>query len=326
MSSSRVTRRRPGVSRAGDAGVANDNASPQVSSQQSHQSSVNRRVLSRVALSAIILAMVYYTTKTKQEELLMASASEDIMGSPKGQEVVCSDDYNQDRVQFKHCAPQSCGRFVSDAIVSPTEAKHLLSLAKRGLSLGGSSGGASILDLHSGALSMDTNFVNIYKLIESKVNENIFTQNDFDVYKNVKNKIKETIAVHFGIPSKHLYLTHPTFFSRITSDSAKTVHDEYWHKHIDKQTYKSFHYTSLLYLSTFGHDFSGGRFIFVDKAMNKSIAIEPKIGRLSAFTSGSENEHFVEKVSQGIRYAITVSFTCDPKFAINDPTLIKQKK
>lgn len=316
--SSRVTKRKTGANRP------NENAPPEVIPREN--SSIKSRVLSRIALSVLILAMVYYTTRTKHEELVMAFASESIMHSPKGQEVVCSDDYIQDRLLFKHCAPQRCGRFVSDAVISSTEAKQLLSLAKRGLSLGGSSGGASILDLHSGALSMDTNFVNVYKLIESKTNENIFTEKDFEVYKNVKNKIRETIAIHFGISSKHLYLTHPTFFSRITSESAKTVHDEYWHKHVDKQTYKSFHYTSLLYLSTFGLDFRGGRFVFVDKALNRSIAIEPKTGRLSAFTSGSENEHFVEKVSEGVRYAITVSFTCDPKFAINDPNLMKPIK
>ncbi|CAG2123425.1 unnamed protein product, partial [Medioppia subpectinata] len=169
---------------------------------------------------------------------------------------------------------------------------------------------------------MDTNFVNIYKLIESKPqNAAIFTEKDFEVYRAVKNKILQTIAIHFGVSPKHLYLTDPTFFSRLTSAAAQTKHDEYWHKHVDKQTYKSFHYTSLLYLSTFGEDFTAGRFIFADKELNKSIAIEPKLGRVSAFTSGSENEHFVERVSTGTRYAITVSFTCDPKHAISDPKM-----
>ena len=42
-------------------------------------------------------------------------------------------------------------------------------------------------------------------------------------------------------------------------------------------------------------------------------------GRESFFTSGSENPHLVEKVEDGVRYAITVSFTCDPDQAIDDP-------
>lgn len=44
-------------------------------------------------------------------------------------------------------------------------------------------------------------------------------------------------------------------------------------------------------------------------------------GRVSFFSSGSENLHRVEKVAWGTRYAITVSFTCDPDYAIADPSL-----
>ena len=38
------------------------------------------------------------------------------------------------------------------------------------------------------------------------------------------------------------------------------------------------------------------------------------------FTSGAENLHAVERVTSGTRYALTVSFTCDPMAAISDPT------
>ena len=91
--------------------------------------------------------------------------------------------------------------------------------------------------------------------------------------------------------------------------------------HIDLQeTYKSFHYTSLLYLNDFGKDFQGGRFIFVDKD-NVNSTVEPRKARVSMFTSGAENLHFVEKVTSGVRYALTVSFTCDQAHAISDPTV-----
>ena len=43
-----------------------------------------------------------------------------------------------------------------------------------------------------------------------------------------------------------------------------------------QETYGSFHYTSLLYLSTYGEDFTGGRFTFVDRDANRTI--EPRIG------------------------------------------------
>lgn len=47
-------------------------------------------------------------------------------------------------------------------------------------------------------------------------------------------------------------------------------------------------------------------------------------GRVSFFTSGSENLHHVEKVHWGTRYAITISFTCNPDHGIRDPVLTWQ--
>jgi len=50
----------------------------------------------------------------------------------------------------------------------------------------------------------------------------------------VKTKIQNAVAHHFGVEPHLLYLTHPTFFSRLTAAPALTVHDEYWHPHVDK--------------------------------------------------------------------------------------------
>jgi hypothetical protein len=69
---------------------------------------------------------------------------------------------------------------VSDKLVSGSEADALLSIAKRGMALGGSQGGATILDLHSGALSQGKKFVNIYHLNGAK---DVFKKTDFTFYK-----------------------------------------------------------------------------------------------------------------------------------------------
>lgn len=66
----------------------------------------------------------------------------------------------------------------------------------------------------------------------------------------VKEKIKYTIAHHFGVQPDKIYLTHPTFFSEITSKPAVTVHDEYWHPHVDKVAlafFKLFYYNKTNY-------------------------------------------------------------------------------
>lgn len=47
-------------------------------------------------------------------------------------------------------------------------------------------------------------------------------------------KIHRAVAQHFKISPEVLYLTHPTFFSRLTNLPPGTEHDEYWHPHVDK--------------------------------------------------------------------------------------------
>ncbi|XP_073415804.1 2-oxoglutarate and iron-dependent oxygenase domain-containing protein 3 isoform X2 [Dendrobates tinctorius] len=187
--------------------------------------------------------------------------------------VPCSQDYGSHK-QFTGCTPLKCGRAVTDAVITQEEARRMWRIAEAGLSLGGSDGGASILDLHSGALSMGKNFVNIYRYYGEQMKD-VLTEEDFQLYRNVRRRIQQEIARTFHLDASALHLTKPTFFSRMNSSEAKTTHDEYWHPHIDKVTYGSFDYTSLLYLSDYSRDFGGGRFIFIDEKANSTV--EPRL-------------------------------------------------
>jgi len=285
-----------------------------------------KRSLKRIGLIcvAFFALYTYRWIKTDQSFTAWVTKSDEILNVPFMKRVPCSEDYKSDREQFPKCAPTLCGRLVIDDLINERESAILLTLFKKALMLNPLSANqsASILDLHSGALSYEDKFVNVYGLLRSQKKQQYFTQTEFAVYRQVKDKIHKYIAKQFNIPTNDLYLTSPTFFSKLTELPAKNIHDEYWHLHIDKQTYKSFHYTSLLYLNTYYHHggFFGGRFVFVDKEANYTI--EPKQSRVSVFTSGSENAHFVERVEKGVRYAITISFTCDPQLAIDDPRLL----
>ena len=48
-----------------------------------------------------------------------------------------------------------CGRLVLDDFVSASELAGLQHIAKKGMALGGGTGGPTILDLQSGALSLE---------------------------------------------------------------------------------------------------------------------------------------------------------------------------
>ncbi|XP_058476302.1 urotensin-2 receptor 2 [Solea solea] len=271
-----------------------------------------------VAVSLCGVAVWLYVTSLESDITeTLVSQRELVSPLPRLYTVECSEDY-ENYQRYPGCTPQSCGRAVTDGVVTREEAESLRRLAERGLALAGSEGGASILDLHSGALSMGKQFVNIYRYFGEQL-QDVFTQEDFQLYRDVRGRIQAVIAETFDLDPNLIYLTKPTFFSRINGTIAKTQHDEYWHPHIDKVTYGSFDYTSLLYLSDYGSDFGGGRFIFMDPTGNRTV--EPRTGRVSFFSSGSENLHRVEKVTWGTRYAITVSFTCDPAHAIADPAL-----
>ncbi|KAK7604446.1 hypothetical protein V9T40_005632 [Parthenolecanium corni] len=233
----------------------------------------------------------------------------------KGVYVLCSKKYLQDISKYPGCQPQKCGRFVMDNVISNEEVNTMMALVKRGLSYGGSHGGASILDLHTGAMSKGVHFVNLYKLVSP---HRLLDIRELEVYRIVRKKIQNVLAAKFGLVPEMLHLTKPTFFSRLTNKSPLSSNDEYWHPHVDKETYPSFHYTTLLYLNDYGIDFRGGQFQFIDNGNSKS-AVQPKKGRVLLFTSGQENAHYVEKVISGERYAITISFTCDYREAIPDP-------
>ncbi|XP_019614887.1 PREDICTED: 2-oxoglutarate and iron-dependent oxygenase domain-containing protein 3-like [Branchiostoma belcheri] len=275
-----------------------------------------KRILLRVTFIVLTLGIVTLLSSRGDQSGLTTFVRQDETVRKRTLDVPCSKDYKKYQ-HFEGCTPRRCGRGVMDGLVTHEEAKQLQRIAKRGLALGGSNGGASILDLHSGALSKGDSFINLYELMKRSNHKIVFSEDDFSLYRKVKNRIRSAIAAEFGIEQDRLHLTHPTFFSRMTTKPAKTVHDEYWHPHIDKETYGSFDYTSLLYLSDYGSDFTGGRFVFVDKEANSTV--EPRTGRVSFFTSGSENLHFVEKLASGTRFAITVSFSCDKKHAIDDP-------
>lgn len=209
------------------------------------------RIWTRLVIVGAVLIIAYFTAN-KDKERKFATRRESII--LRAQNVDCSTEYLSEIAEYVSCVPNKCGRFVTDSLVTEQEANALIDLAKKGLSFGGGSGGVSILDLHSGALSKGENFVNIYTLPEAKgfLNEdalkaykvNIWRKKNFLFFNHIfeqfdfiqitRRKIAKAISDKFAIDVNAIYLTHPTFISRIDNTTAKTVHDEYWHRHVDK--------------------------------------------------------------------------------------------
>ncbi|GAB6026688.1 hypothetical protein CHUAL_013199 [Chamberlinius hualienensis] len=255
------------------------NKSP-VNSQESEDANAQpsrplwKHILRRVFILLLAFVGAYITASNHGDGISTFVESKNSV-SRRSFEVPCSQDYDKEKQTWPNCVPKRCGRVVTDELISSEDADHMLKIAQKGFSLGKSSGGASILDLHSGALSKGNRFINIYMSPESK---GLFTKEDFRVYRRVRSAIHMRIMAEFGANQNNVYLTHPTFFSRITDELSKTIHDEYWHPHVDKETYGTFQYTSLLYLNTYNEDFEGGRFVFMDEGVNRTV--EPRKGIL----------------------------------------------
>ena len=237
-----------------------------------------------------------------------------------------------------------CGRAYYPDFLSPAKVSLLLSLATSAFELTpGGSGPVTIVDMISGALSYKDKFINLFSLLHQQ--HTSLPLPSLGSYLSLTSELAARLSSALQSSSR-LYLTRPSFFSRIRPAKATSTHDEYWHPHIDREQYGTFEATALIYLSEWGDEFEGGEFVFVDTAANRTIdkvehevdaaqtadadttthgstvasdggasdgghewVLRPSLGALAFFSSGTENVHYVRRVTSGTRYALTIAFT-----------------
>lgn len=220
-----------------------------------------------------------------------------------------------------------CGRLLIEQYVDAVTVSHLRYIIDSALSVsGGSSSGVSIYDIASGAVSQQQAFASIYQLYKRNNTQHkpLFNTTHIDTYIRLVQAIQSTIQEQFN--QSALYLTKPSFISRITSAPPLTANDEYYHIHVDTQQYGTFLYTALIYLNNHNQHFDGGEFVFVSGAEQRTVehTVQPSAGSVLIFSSGAENSHYVDRVTDGVRYALTIAFTSDHKHRI-DPQYIRQQ-
>lgn len=77
--------------------------------------------------------IVWYTSKDKNETVL-ATRKEVI--PHRGQAFPCSEAFQTEIEAYPGCVPKKCGRYMSDKLVTNSEAETLLRLARNGIALG----------------------------------------------------------------------------------------------------------------------------------------------------------------------------------------------
>jgi len=132
------------------------------------------------------------------------------------------------------------------------------------------------------------------------------------VFVRLVERMRRVIAHEYGLPLSTVTPLQ-TFVSRFEGQGAKQGG-----LHSDESTFKEFHYSCVLYLSTQGDDFEGGTFSWSDPSTvggepRLSTPLAPSKGAAVIFSSGWENMHEVEPLASGKRFAVPSFFTTLPE-------------
>ena len=198
-------------------------------------------------------------------------------------------------------APASpCVRSLHPAYLNDDEVGELLDLATSAFSLTpGGSGAVTIVDMASGALSYRDRFINIFSLFAASTPPSFFPLPALSAYLQLTARVRLLIAETLQLPASSLFLTRPSFFSRIEGGKeAVSANDEYWHSHVDREQYGSFDITALLYLSNAETDFTGGEFLFTQDADADTAAQQQTAGRQAAVEVDAAERHVVQQETE----------------------------
>ena len=162
-------------------------------------------------------------------------------------------------------------------------------------------------------------------------------------------RVRRTIAHEYGLPLQSilpLQAYSRKYVAGATQQGGGGGEGDFVTLHTDEATHAGYHFSCVLYLSTQGEDFEGGNFIFNDPDPNykkksssiddedeedydepdtylsleeairregrKFIPFQPTRGAAVIFSSGWENMHEVERITEGTRYCVPAFFTTSP--------------
>ncbi|CAK9007219.1 unnamed protein product [Durusdinium trenchii] len=125
-----------------------------------------------------------------------------------------------------------------------------------------------------------------------------FTQKQVEAYTRVRETLRVRLAQLFGLDAEQLQRLGTQFCSEVDGFVR-----EYWHSHIDTEQYGTFAYTSLLYLNTQDEDSLHAphcqNHVEGESMAPEPRAVEPRGGRVVAFSSDAENPHKAQSGGQG---------------------------
>jgi len=165
--------------------------------------------------------------------------------------------------------PDRCGRIVLDHFISAEEGASLRRIVDKGMDYapaGAEAGGPTIMDINSGFVRSSAGKMDNMHQPKAKGKTKVdLSTAEYELYGTVIQRIRTAIKTEFGL--SELHFTAPTFVTREVGNpewQPQTMHDVYWHPHVDQNNTAHYHFSGLLYLSDYGTDFEGGMFSFLD--------------------------------------------------------------
>ena len=132
-------------------------------------------------------------------------------------------------------------------------------------------------------------------------------------------RIASVIRRRHRLQEDVLLRTQPAFFYRVHK-SVQGSEDPGWYPRSGYFLLKSWHtFKAVIFLTEFERDHTGGRF-WIGRTFGIDV-LEPRPGRVVAFTTSKENKNMMEAVENGSFLSLTFYFTCRP--STNERRLVK---
>lgn len=256
-------------------------------------------ILSTLILIIIVAVAAYLVLDFSEIDHIIPKSSENV---DFYRNVSCEPIAEDFKDAFVSCGIKTCGRSVSDLILSPGEVRLLVRIARRYFPLSFIVPGTYISSLN----------------LEEHVQH--LNPEEAAFVRLIGARIASVIRQRYHLQDEVLIRTQPTIFYRVH----KAVHgneDTGWYSRSGYFLLKSWHtFKAVIFLTSYGTDHTGGRF-WIGKPFKIDI-LEPKPGRMISFTLSKENKNMMEAIDDGSYLSLAFYFTC--KSSVTKHALIRR--